>query len=301
MQIINLSLKTDKKITKKLPETGLKHYKKIPVTDVEIKETYSFILPTMARNEEKDFFVLQCKDGCLAITDWYYILHYGIRKDIKDFKVFLHYTFYGKIVTIVIFEYKGEIEYGILYGDYVYYCYDSIYYSNIFLSINEILTGNNFKKYYKLKEIKLQDVYVDTYGSKQIKLQVDLNKMYYVNTLWNGEDGQRYVRVTEYNIDFLKEFWINEYKSIAIAEIKISNNTDIEKYKSNIDKFFTELKKRDKKLNVFTEFDEQYKNFTFVDYITNFEPSISNLTNDSIDELKNYFQISKIKNYDIMS
>jgi hypothetical protein len=251
----------------------------------------------MARNEEKNFFVLQCKDGCLAITDWYYILHYGIRKDIKDFKVFLHYTFYGKIVTIIIFEYKGETEYGILYGDYVYYCYDSIYYSNIFLSINGILTGNNFNRYYKLKKIDIQDVFVDLYEYTETKLEVDLNKMYYVNTLWNGEEGQRYVRINEYNIDFFKEFWVNEYKSVAIAEIKITDNTDIQKYKSNIDKFFIELKKRDKKLNVDKEFDEQYRNFSFIDYISNFEPSISNLTNDSITELRDYFDISKIKNY----
>lgn len=299
---MNLSLKTDKKATRKLPETGLKKYKKFLVSDVEIKENYSFILPTMARNKENDFFVLQCKEGCLAITDWYYILHYGIRNDIKDFKVFLHHTFYGKIVTIVIFKYNEQTEYGILYDDYIYYCYDSIYYSNIFLGINEILTGNNFNKYYKMNEIKLQDVYVDTYESEEKKLNVDLNKMYYVNTLWNDEDGQRYVRINEYNIDFFKEFWINEFKSVAIAEIKINHNEDdVEKYKSNIDKFFIELKKRDKKMNVNNYFDEQYKNFRFINYITNFEPSILSLSHDSITELKEYFEISKIKNYNSMN
>jgi hypothetical protein len=264
---------------------------------VKITDTYSFILPVMPRNKQRDFFVLQCKDGGLDVTDWVYMVHYGVNKNIKDFKFFLHYSFYGKVVTIVIFEYKDTIEYGILYEDNVYYQADTIYYSNVFLDTNSILLNYNFNKHYKLKEIKTQDMYVETYEYTEEKLEVDLNKMYYVKTIWNSEEDKKYLRIDEYNIELLKEFWIDSSNFVAINEIKIASDTNIEKYKSNIDKFFAELKKRDKKLNVNVEFDMQYRNFDFTDYIINFEPQISDLQNEPIKELREHFEISKIRIY----
>lgn len=297
MQIINLSLKTDKKVTKKLPETGLKHYKKILATEAKILETYSFVLPTMPRNKERNYFVLQSRNGMIGITDWKYGLHYGETNNINnDFIVLLHYSFYGKIFDVVIFVYKGTTEYGILYNNYIYYRPDIYYNTNVTIDFASFFKSKSFNKFFKLKELKTQSVFVDEYPYDEMKLNIDLSKVYYFCALSQDNDN-RYVKIDEYNIDFLKQFYVNDYKEVAIAEIKNYHNTDIAEYKSNIDKFFIELKKRDKKLNVNNQFDEQYKNFSFTDYISNFAPTISSLANEFIAELNEYFQISKIKNY----
>lgn len=297
MEIINLSLEKIKKVSKNLPEKGLKHYSKLYLTEVSIKETYTFILPVMARNKNKDFFILQCNNAMLGITDWNYAIHYGIYNNIKNFIVLLHYSFYGKAVNVVIFEHNGNTEYGILYENHIYHQPDVYYNTKTSIDFGTYLKNKNFNMFFKLKELKNQRIYVDEYEHSDLILDIDLSKMYYFNTLFY-DDGNRYVNIDEHNMEFFKNFYVNYYKDVAISEIKIVNK-DIEKYKINIDKFFNELKKRDKKLNVDVEFNVQYSKFSFIDYISNFEPSITNLSNELITELKEYFEISKNRYYNL--
>jgi hypothetical protein len=220
METINLSFKKVKKTFEKLPKTGLDYYNKIPVSDVIIKNSYRFALPVMRKTEDWEYFFIQSHKGYLDITDRKYIIHYG-NYGLQDFKVLLHNRFYGKIVNIVIFEYKNDLDYGILYENEIYYSN----YNKNFIDIASVLTLIKFNRYYRLNEIKTGDFFYDKHEHIFKKLKVDLNKMYYLVCSWiktkdtDFTELDYYLKINEYDINFLKEFYLDEKKTKAISEI----------------------------------------------------------------------------------
>ena len=223
MKTINLSFKKFKKVFEKLPKTGLDYYNKIPASDVIVKNSYRFALPVMRKTEDWDYFIIQSHKGYLDITDTKYIIHYG-NYGLDDFKVFLHYKFYGKIVNIVIFEYKDVVDYGILYENVIY---DLNIYNKNFIDIASVLLLTKFNTYYRLNEIKTGDFYYDKNEYIFKELKVDLNKMYYLVCSWiKTEDTDiteldYYLKINEYDMNFLKEFYVDDKKTKAISEIQL--------------------------------------------------------------------------------
>jgi hypothetical protein len=223
METINLSFGKIKKTAEKLPKTVLVYYNKIPVADVFVKNSYRFALPVMRKTADWEYFFLQSYKGYLDMTDRRYIIHYG-NQGLADFKIPIHHKFYGKIVNVVIFEYENYVNYGILYENEIYYTDN---YNKNFIDIASVLTSIKFKMYYRLNEIKTGDFYYDKHEYIFKKLKVDLNKMYYLVCSWiKTEDTgitefDYYLKISEYDANFLKEFYVDEKRTKVISEIHL--------------------------------------------------------------------------------
>lgn len=227
METINLSFGKIKKTAEKLPKTGLYYYNnKIPVADVFVKNSYLFAFPVMRKPAYWQHFFLQSYKGYLDMTDRNYIIHYG-NQGLADFLIPIHHKFYGKIVNVVIFEYENYVKYGILYENEIYYIDD---FNKNFIDIASILTLTKFNIYYRLNEIKTGYFYYDKHEYIFKKLKVDLNKMYYLVTSWvkskDTEDTDiteldYYLKISEYDANFLKEFYVDEKRTKVISEIHL--------------------------------------------------------------------------------
>ena len=219
MKTINLSFKTKPKLSEKLPERGLNRYRSIPKTDVEIIHVYSFILPEFEKHPDKEFSFLQSNKGLLDFTDNYTLLHYG-NKGLDDFKVYLHYSFYGKMVDLVIFKKNDEILSGILYNHVIYYKPYTWKYNSLFVNVEYLLKGFKFNKKYELNEMNLQKIYVEEYPYYYGILNIDTNNFYFLKSLYYDKDISKYLEVTKFSMEFLKEFYVDETNKIVISPIR---------------------------------------------------------------------------------
>jgi hypothetical protein len=298
MKIINLSFKQKPKISGKLPERGFIRYKKnISKTDVQIIQVYSFILPEFEKHPYKEFSFFQSNKGLLDFSDNYSLFHFG-NQGLDDFKVYVHYCFYGKMIDVVIFKKNDQVLNGILYNNIIYYEPDTYYYSAMPENVEYFLKSFNLNKKYILNELNEQTIYVDKYLHINEFLNIDINNYYFVKSLSIDNDANRYLDVNRFNMVFLKEFYVDETNRIAVSPINFVFDENVNKFKDKIDKFFRELKSRDKKMNVIKQFDQQY-DFKFDDYVRNFEPSLLNLSDEQFNELKQHFELSKNLNYNL--
>jgi hypothetical protein len=214
---INLSFETPLKVSKSLSKRALKRYKSVDLKNVNIKEKYKFFIPEMNKGVDKDFFILQSYNGFLDLTDKYYLVHYG-KKNLKDFNVYLHESFYNRIVEIVIFEFENRTLYGILFKDTIYYEPDTGFYSDKFLDVAYMFSRYKPNKYYKLKHLKEGLVNINECEHENKNLETDMKKMYYLWCLHLGSNGDRTLVINKYNMKFLKEFYLCEH--VVFSEIK---------------------------------------------------------------------------------
>jgi len=303
---INLSFNNNPKLSVKLTDKkGLCYYKKIKKESVSVIEKYTFFLPDIKRNYKSDFLILQCNKFLfdLSSPDGNFLIHYGL-KDLRNFKVYLHYSFFGKIVDIVIFQYNGKFLYGILYNNYIYYEPEIVSYSDAFDDFQYLLTGNNFNKKYKVCELKEQKFYLNDFQFIDEKLNVKLHNPYFVKKIDIEQDvcdynkGKKYLNITNQDMNFLKKFYINEHNTYAISFIR-EYDKNILKYIHKMRNFFVNLRIKDEKMNVFRDFYVQYCGFDFYDYSNCFEPSLLKFNDDLIDDLSIEFEILKNKYYNL--
>jgi hypothetical protein len=212
---INLSFEKPLKVSRELSKRALKRYKSVDLNEVNIKERYTFFIPKM--NEEKGFFFLQSYNGFLDLTDRFYLVHYG-KRNLKDFKVCLHESFYNRIVEVVIFEHEYKTLYGILFKNKIYYEPDTALYSDKFLDVIGAIFRYKPNKYYKLKRLKEGKIQIDKCKHENKILKIDLKKVYYFWCLCVGSNQEQVLLINKYNKKFLKEFYI--YKYFVVSEIK---------------------------------------------------------------------------------
>jgi hypothetical protein len=214
---INLSFETPLKVSKELSKRALKRYKSVDLKNVNINEKYKFFIPEMNKVSDKDFFILQSYNGFLDLTDRHYLIHYG-KRNLKDFKVCLHESFYNRIVEVVIFEHENKTLYGILFKNTIYYEPDTVFCPDKFLDVTYVFSRYKPDKYYKLKHLKEGLVNINECEHENKNLETDMKKMYYLWCLHLGSNGDRTLLINKYNIQFLKEFYLSEY--VVFSEIK---------------------------------------------------------------------------------
>ena len=224
MTTINLTLEKPKEVSSVLKKEALDFYKTVNIENVTIEEKYTFILPEFELNDIEDFFILQSYKGLLYATDQHNLINYGY-KELKDFKIYLHNSFYNKKTDIVIFTQGNNKDYGILYKNVIYHKPNFYKYSPDFIDLKDLLKHAKFNRYYKLKDKKEQYFCIDKCKYENKPLKTDYSKMFYLKALHfeyidYGKEI-KFLHINKYNIKYFNSFYIDEDKRFAISEINI--------------------------------------------------------------------------------
>jgi len=66
----------------------------------------------------------------------------------------------------------------------------------------------------------LQKIYVEEYPYYYGILNIDTNNFYFLKSLYYDKDISKYLEVTKFSMEFLKEFYVDETNKIVISPIR---------------------------------------------------------------------------------